>query len=129
VTDPKPQYVIRLERRRLFWLLFVLALVSTIWVGVVLYGENQDFGTDPGRWALLPTFFWALIAAALDVILLVYGLALLTIRERPGQLYRLEDEYATVPEGAVAPTAPSFLQPQEPTPAEPETQPEGTPTP
>ena len=114
MTDPKPQYVIRLERRRLLWLLFVLCVLSVGWFIVVLYGEGQDFGTDPGRWAFLPTFFWALIAAAFCVMLLAYGLALLTIRERPGQLYRLEDEYATVPEGA-APAAPSFLQPQEPT--------------
>ncbi len=125
MTDPKPQYVIRLERRRLLWLLGFLAIASTIWVGVVLYGEAQDFGTDPGQWALLPTFFWALIAAACNVLVLVYGLALLTIRERPGQLYRLEDEYATVPEGA-APAAPSFLQPQ-PAPVDAEVQPENAP--
>ena len=128
MTDPKPQYVIRLERRRLLWSLFVLALLATIWVAVVLYGESQNFGTDPGRWALLPTFFWAIIAAALNILVLVYGLALLTIRERPGQLYRLEDEYATVPEGA-APAAPSFLQPQEPAPVDAEPQPEGNPAP
>lgn len=123
MTDPKPQYVIRLERRRLLWFLFILALGSTIWFGVVLYGEYQDFGTDPGRWAYLPTFFWALLAATFNVLVLVYGIALLTIRERPGQLYRLEDEYATVPEGA-APAAPSFLQPQEPQPVDGEPKPD-----
>ena len=127
MTDPKPQYVIRLERRRLLWSLFVLAVLATVWVGIVIYGESENFGTDPGRWALLPTFFWAIIAAALNILVLVYGLALLTIRERPGQLYRLEDEYATVPEGA-APAAPSFLQPQEPAQADSEPPREGTAT-
>jgi hypothetical protein len=112
VSDPHPQYVIRLEHRRLLWFLFVLTLGATGWFAFVLYGESQDFGDDPGRWAFLPSFFWALIAASISVILVVYAIALLVIRERPGQLYRLEDEYATVPEGT--PTAPSFLQPQEP---------------
>jgi hypothetical protein len=111
VTDPKPQYVIRLERRRLLWLLFILSFLATVWFAVVLYGESANFGDDPGQWAVLPTFIWGLITAALAACLLVYGIALLTIRERPAQLYRLEDEFATAPDGG--PSTPSFLQPPE----------------
>ena len=125
MTDPHPQYVIRLEHRRLLWFLFVLALIATGWFGFVMYGETQDYGDDPGRWAFLPTFFWALIAASLSVILLVYAVSLLVIRERPGQLYRLEDEYATVPEGS--PAAPSFLQPHEQAPVDAQVEPQPQP--
>lgn len=118
MTDPRPQFVVGARRKRLLWFLFVLAVLAALWLGFVLYGETQGFGDDPGRWAYLPTFVWAFLAAGFSVLLLVYALALLTIRERPSQVYRLHEDVESP--AAEGPQTPSFLQPPESGPA-PET--------
>jgi hypothetical protein len=114
VSDPKTEFVYSFDRRGLFYSLFVLCILYAAWFLIVLWGEDQGFGNDPGRWALMPSFAWALLGLALFLLFIAYALAHLVIRERPGQVYRLEG----VPEPEVAaPAAPSFLQPQDQSPA------------
>lgn len=98
--------MLRFERRALFYVLYVLAVLGTLWVGLVLFGESQDWGEDPGRWAGLPTFYWSLLAILLLGIFIIYALAVLVIRERPGRVYRIEGTNEPEPT-----STPSFLQP------------------
>lgn len=109
MADPRPDFVISENRRGLLFVLFGLTLVFGAWFFIVLFGENQDLTDDPGRWALLPTFVWGLISLVPMILLLAYSLALLTIREREGQVYRLEGTETA------SPTTPSFLQPAQET--------------
>ena len=108
MADPRPEFVLPQNRRGLFYFLLVASLLFAAWFFVVLLGENQAWGDDPGRWAFLPTFVWGLMGVVPFILLIAYSLALLTIKEREGQVYRLETA-----EGAPAAT-PSFLQPPEP---------------
>jgi hypothetical protein len=107
VTDPRPEFVYRFEKRGLFHFLFVLCALMFVWFLVVLFGETQGWGDDPGSWALIPTIGWAFIGLALFALFVAMALAQLVIRERPGQIYRLEGV------GGAPISAPSFLQPQD----------------
>lgn len=109
MSDPKPEFVVRLERRGLLYTLLVLSVLYAVWFLVVVYGERQGFGDDPGRWALLPTFAWAFIGLGLFAALIAYCLALLTVRELPGRAYQIEDAPA---DWGTSPPTPSFLQPE-----------------
>ncbi|MBI2077244.1 MAG: hypothetical protein HYT80_02565 [Euryarchaeota archaeon] len=110
MADPRPQFVFQQDRRGLLYTLLTVSVLYAAWFFVVLLGENQGWSEDPGRWAVLPTFVWALIGIVPFVLLIAYCLALLTIREREPQIYRLEGvEAAPV-------TTPGFLQPAEPEP-------------
>ena len=114
MADPRPQFVFQNNRSGLLYFLVTLSVLFVAWFVVVLVGENQGWTDDPGRWALVPTFVWALIGMVPFILLIAYCLALLTIREREPQIYRVEGTEAA----SVA--APSFLQPAEPEPAPPE---------
>lgn len=109
MSDPKPEFVVRLEGRGLLYVLLVLSGLYAAWFLVVLYGEREGFGDDPGRWALLPTFAWAFIGMGLFAALIAYCLALLTVRELPGRSYQVEGDVANL---GSAPPTPSFLKPQ-----------------
>lgn len=121
MAGARPEFVFKFERRGLFYTLFALAVLSTVWVALVLFGESQDWGDDPGRWSGVPTVYWAILAVLLLALFIVYSLAVLVIRERPGRVYHLPDSNEPAPA-----TTPSFLQPASETPA-PDSPPPGQP--
>lgn len=109
MTDPRPEFVYRFEKRGLFHGLFLLCCILFVWVLVVLYGESQGWGSDPGSWTGIPTIAWGILGFVVFAGFIGLALAQLVIRERPRQIYRLE---GGADEGV---HTPGFLQPQDTT--------------
>lgn len=97
MTSDRPYFVFRHRRRAWAILLFIVACLAAAWFTYVLYGEQQAFSDDPGRWAYMPTFTWALGGFILFALVSVYFLLLLVRKEVPAQTYVLTHDTATAP--------------------------------
>lgn len=124
MAETRPEFVLRFQNRGLFYALYGLAVLATLWMALVLFGESENWGDDPGRWAGLPSFYWALVASLFLALFIIYSLAVLVIRERPGRVYRIQGADEVEPA-----STPSFLQPaaSEPASAPSESTPPGQP--
>lgn len=92
MVSDRPEFVFRHKRRVWAILLFLLACLATAWFTYVLYGEQQAFTDDPGRWAYTATINWAIGGAVLFALVAIYFLLLLVRKEVPAQTYVLTHE-------------------------------------
>lgn len=81
------EFVVGLRHRFWIWFALVVAVLVVAGVFVVLWGEVNDWTSDPGTWAKFPLKTYALIGTGVLAFTILYYLLLLVRREVPEHTY------------------------------------------
>lgn len=106
-------YVVAMPRRVWIWLPLLTAMLVAGGFTLVLFGEVNNWTSDPGTWARLPTPFWAILGLLVFVLISVYYILLLVRREVPERAYGLPAAPASAPPAAESEAAPETAAPAE----------------